>query len=62
VASEISSVLEPIPEEEFFVDVDGAAVYTKKLEQMRNANAAARRVFFRRKYRIKTLATFLSLG
>jgi hypothetical protein len=46
VASEISSVLEPIPEEEFFVDVDGAAVYTKKLEQMRNANAAARRVFF----------------
>jgi hypothetical protein len=29
---------------------------------MRNANAAARRVFFRRKYRIKTLDTFLSLG
>ena len=38
MTSEVSNILEPIPEEDF----DSGAAYTKKLEQMRNANAVAR--------------------
>ena len=42
MTSEISNVLEPIPEEDFTSGPDGSAIYSKRLEQMRNANAAAR--------------------
>jgi hypothetical protein len=42
VTSEISNLLEPIPEEDLAPNGDGSDIYAKKLEMMRNAKAAAR--------------------